>query len=68
MQEVSRTGTAGELRLDALIADPTRRAALGAAARLRAKEMFSAEQIVSHYVDFYRRTCSADTLRDGAGM
>jgi N-acetyl-alpha-D-glucosaminyl L-malate synthase BshA len=54
--------------VDALIADPTRRAALGAAARLRAKEMFSAEPIVSHYVDFYRRTCSADTLRDGAGM
>jgi tRNA G26 N,N-dimethylase Trm1 len=43
-------------------------AAVGAAARHRAKEKFSAEPIVSHYVDFYRRTCSADTLRDGAGM
>jgi len=45
--------------VESLIADPALRAALGAAARRRAAELFSAEAIVSRYVRLYRRVCSA---------
>lgn len=38
----------------ALLADPTRRAALGAAGRERAADLFSADRIVGRYVEFYR--------------
>jgi N-acetyl-alpha-D-glucosaminyl L-malate synthase BshA len=40
---------------ESLIADPARRAALGAAAKQRAAAHFSADRIVGRYVDFYRR-------------
>lgn len=40
--------------VESLLADPVRRAALGAAARRRAAELFSADQIVNRYVAFYR--------------
>ncbi|MDQ5980334.1 MAG: L-malate glycosyltransferase [Verrucomicrobiota bacterium] len=39
----------------ALLADPARRAALGKAGRERATELFSADRIVSRYVDYYRQ-------------
>ena len=45
--------------VSALIADPPRRQALGAAAKIRAAELFSAERIVGRYVDFYRKVCAA---------
>ncbi len=54
--------------LSALIADPARRARLGAAAKLRAQEKFSAPVIVERYLAFYREVCAAGTLRDGAGL
>jgi L-malate glycosyltransferase len=41
--------------VEALIADPARRAAMGAAARRRAKERFSADVIVPLYEALYRR-------------
>ncbi len=41
--------------VSALIASPARRQAFGAAAKTRAAELFSAERIVSRYVDLYRR-------------
>jgi N-acetyl-alpha-D-glucosaminyl L-malate synthase BshA len=44
---------------ESLIADPALRAALGAAARARAREHFSADAIVSQYVELYRRVCEA---------
>jgi N-acetyl-alpha-D-glucosaminyl L-malate synthase BshA len=44
---------------ESLISDPGLRAALGAAARTRAREHFSADAIVSRYVDLYRRVCDA---------
>jgi N-acetyl-alpha-D-glucosaminyl L-malate synthase BshA len=40
---------------EALLADPGRRDAMGAAAQARAAELFSADRIVGRYVDFYRR-------------
>lgn len=43
---------------ESLIADPALRARLGAAARERARSAFSAERIVTRYVDFYHRVCS----------
>jgi len=43
--------------LEALISDPTRRAALGEAARHRARERFSADVIVPLYEALYRRVC-----------
>ena len=43
--------------VEALIADPTRRAAMGAAARRRAMERFSADVIVPCYEAIYRRAC-----------
>ena len=49
--------------VDELVANPARRAALGAAAKRRAREKFSAEPIVAHYVDFYRRVCAAPAGR-----
>ncbi len=52
----------------ALIADPARRARLGAAAKQRADEKFSAHVIVERYVKFYRSVCAAGTLFDGAGL
>jgi glycosyltransferase involved in cell wall biosynthesis len=52
----------------ALLADPARRARLGAAAQLRAREKFSAPIIVARYLSFYREVCGAGTLRDGAGL
>jgi N-acetyl-alpha-D-glucosaminyl L-malate synthase BshA len=43
--------------LAALIDDPARRAALGRAAQVRARELFSAEVIVPRYEALYRRLC-----------
>ncbi len=43
--------------LEALIHDASRRRALGAAARARARERFSAEVIVPRYEALYRRLC-----------
>jgi len=43
--------------LDALIHDPSRRHALGRAAKARARERFSAEVIVPRYEALYRRLC-----------
>ena len=43
--------------VEALIADPTRRAAMGAAARRRAMDRFSADVIVPGYEAIYRRVC-----------
>ena len=54
--------------VSALIADPARRARLGAAAKKRAAEKFSAPVIVERYLAFYREVCAAGTLRDGAGL
>jgi len=44
-----------------LIADPPLRARLGAAAKTRARDLFSADVIVSQYEALYRRVCSATT-------
>jgi N-acetyl-alpha-D-glucosaminyl L-malate synthase BshA len=41
--------------LQDLATNPTRRAALGAAAKARAAELFSADRIVSEYLAFYRK-------------
>lgn len=41
--------------VEKLIADPARRTALGQAGRRRAAELFSADRIVSQYLDYYRR-------------
>lgn len=51
-----------------LLTDPARRARLGAAAQVRAREKFSATTIVEHYLNFYREVCAAGTLSDGAGL
>ena len=40
--------------IESLIADPTRRAALGTAARERARTLFSADRIVARYEEYYR--------------
>ena len=47
--------------VESLIKDPTRRAALGRAAQLRARERFSAEVIVPRYEALYRRVCAGGT-------
>jgi N-acetyl-alpha-D-glucosaminyl L-malate synthase BshA len=60
--------TALAAALTALIADPAHRARLGASAKKRAAEKFSAPVIVERYIDFYRAVCAAGTLRDGAGL
>jgi N-acetyl-alpha-D-glucosaminyl L-malate synthase BshA len=41
-----------------LIGDPASRVAMGRAARQRAQEQFSAERIVSRYVELYERVCA----------
>lgn len=51
-----------------LLNDPARRARLGAAAKKRAAEKFSAPVIVERYLSFYREVCAAGSLRDGAGL
>ena len=43
--------------LESLIHDPSRRRALGEAARARARELFTAEVIVPRYEALYRRLC-----------
>jgi len=43
--------------VEALLADPARRSALGRAARERALALFSADRIVGQYVAFYRGLC-----------
>jgi N-acetyl-alpha-D-glucosaminyl L-malate synthase BshA len=64
--EVVESGTSGLLvpagdpdalarGVESLIADPALRASLGEAARLRAGRLFSAEAVVSKYVELYRR-------------
>jgi glycosyltransferase involved in cell wall biosynthesis len=44
--------------VEQLMADPDRRAALGEAARTRARTQFSADVIVSQYEAVYRRVCN----------
>jgi N-acetyl-alpha-D-glucosaminyl L-malate synthase BshA len=51
--------TAMARAVEALLADPARRASLGAAGRERAAALFSADRIVGRYVDFYRSVCNA---------
>jgi glycosyltransferase involved in cell wall biosynthesis len=46
--------------VESLIADPARRAELGGAAKFRARELFSADAIVSRYVQLYRRVCTRE--------
>jgi len=46
--------------VESLIEDPTRRSALGHAARDRARKLFSAEAIVPRYEALYRRVCAPD--------
>jgi N-acetyl-alpha-D-glucosaminyl L-malate synthase BshA len=68
--EVVETGKSGLLApagdvdslaraVESLISDPQLRSRMGAEARRRAKRLFSAETIVSRYVDLYRRVCAA---------
>ncbi|MEY4941336.1 MAG: N-acetyl-alpha-D-glucosaminyl L-malate synthase BshA [Verrucomicrobiota bacterium] len=45
--------------VEALLADPRRRAAMGRAAQRRARQMFSADAIVPRYEALYRRVCRA---------
>ena len=47
--------------VSSLIADPARRAALGRAAREKARHVFSAAQIVPRYLALYRRVCAANS-------
>ncbi len=54
--------------LAALITDPARRARLGAAARQRAESVFTAPNIVAHYLRYYRAVLAADTFDHGGGM
>jgi L-malate glycosyltransferase len=44
---------------ESLIRDPALRAQLGQAARVRARDLFSADAIVSRYLRLYRRVCEA---------
>jgi N-acetyl-alpha-D-glucosaminyl L-malate synthase BshA len=44
-------------RVEALLADPALRAALGTASRVRAAALFSADRIVGQYVNHYRQLC-----------
>jgi len=41
--------------IESLLVDPARRHALGAAAKIRAAELFSADRIVGQYVEYYRQ-------------
>lgn len=49
--------------LGALLRDPDRRRALGAAARQRAQDHFSADAIVPQYEALYRRVCAPSPTR-----
>jgi N-acetyl-alpha-D-glucosaminyl L-malate synthase BshA len=49
--------------VESLIADPSLRARLGKAARLRAAGLFSADAIVSKYERLYRRVCAEPAVR-----
>ena len=44
--------------VEKLIADPGLRARMGEAARVRARDLFSADAIVSRYEELYRRVCA----------
>ncbi|MGC4081627.1 MAG: glycosyltransferase [Vicinamibacterales bacterium] len=66
ISEVTRDGETGVLacfgdttglaaKIEGLLRDPARRAALGAAGRTRAREKFSAAAIVPRYEALYRR-------------
>jgi N-acetyl-alpha-D-glucosaminyl L-malate synthase BshA len=72
--EVVETGVSGLLvptgdpaliarAAETLIGDPALRSRLGAAARVRARALFSADVVVSKYEDLYRRTCAGKGLR-----
>lgn len=50
--------------VESLIADPARRAQLGAAAREKAQTVFSTERIVARYESFYRQVLQRDTPGD----
>jgi N-acetyl-alpha-D-glucosaminyl L-malate synthase BshA len=67
--EVAESGISGVLvppgdadalarAVESLIRDPALRTRLGAAARRRARDLFSADVIVSRYVGLYRRICA----------
>ncbi len=45
--------------VESLIKNPARRRALGAAAKVRARKLFSADAIVPRYEALYRRVCAA---------
>ena len=45
--------------VETLMNNPARRRALGAAAKVRARKLFSAAAIVPRYVELYRRVCAA---------
>jgi N-acetyl-alpha-D-glucosaminyl L-malate synthase BshA len=49
--------------VESLLADPARRAALGAAAKSRAAELFSADRIVGRYTDYYRQILGSASAR-----
>jgi glycosyltransferase involved in cell wall biosynthesis len=44
--------------VESLLLDPVRRATIGAAARMRARERFSAPVIVPRYEALYHRVCA----------
>jgi glycosyltransferase involved in cell wall biosynthesis len=44
--------------VESLLQNPARRAAFGQAARVRARQMFSAATIVPRYEELYRRVCA----------
>jgi N-acetyl-alpha-D-glucosaminyl L-malate synthase BshA len=67
--EVAVSGESGELvpagdadalarAINGLIANPARRRSLGAAAKIRAHSLFSADAIVPRYEELYRRVCT----------
>jgi glycosyltransferase involved in cell wall biosynthesis len=45
--------------VESLMKNPAKRRALGAAAKARARKLFSAAAIVPRYVELYRRVCAA---------
>jgi len=47
--------------VETLLADPAARATLGAAAKARAAELFSADRIVGRYVEYYRQIIATKT-------
>jgi N-acetyl-alpha-D-glucosaminyl L-malate synthase BshA len=49
--------------VESLIANPARRVAMGRAAQIRARKLFSAEAIVPQYEALYRRVCSRGCSR-----